>query len=990
MKISSVGFAILRTPLFPLNREIETCNPIFKEALYVSSPSLYDSIQTRRDVNISLDKYKKRASFRCTPYGLFAGLSRIGINENPVILENQIKYTRRCKIDQLFFYEILQSLDDFLLRRTYFKPNNTIYRRENELRFIEYSTINKIRNYNLVRVDAIPEIEILLKRSKKGEGMKFDELVRILTKQNVDEEEASDFIKQLISSKILIGEFELSHTDHNGLEGLLDKLIPYSQNKEVKIYYDELKRLNNKIKSLNEIPLGSGLSTYLEIKDISKKFSRSLPEGMLCNSELYKPTVKGGISQKIIDECIKSVIFLSQITKRKQNDLENFKEDFNARYGDQFIPLMEVIDDDVGLGYPITRGRNIKKSHFLDGIKLPENPDDTSHAIDNWSSFLMNLVERASKKEIEVLDLSRVVFDNKANHTDPIEFDFSAAINIYASSQSNSLIRLIGCYGPSSLNHLLRFRGNIVTDEDIESIINEEDQKYEDIILAEIVHIPHPRVANILKKGRTYKYEIPIVSKPLAKKDNTIPLSDLYVGIVEERIVLFSKKNQKEVIPRQSSSHNYGFNSIPVYRFLCDLKDQRFEKSLSWDWGALENFEYLPRVKYNNTILARRRWKFSFISLKETQIENFLRERLRLYNVPRNLLIINDDQELPINLENDFDLMINEIRKHKEIRLEENLFTEFGTFVKNKNGDHFTNEVVLPFAVSDAKIQSIKNKPALNDEIPSTYQPGSEWYYFKIYCSESFSDSLLEELIRPWVNELCTGKKIYKFFFIRYADPAYHIRIRFLTNNTDFVKEMYLLLAEPIRNRSISKIQVDTYNRELNRYGKRNIEKCESIFHYDRLAVLEIAKENLDQEKWKHAIKGIDEYLRNFQISIEEKVKLMRILSNGYLEEFRADKKTKASLSKKFRNLRNDLKAILEKDHDFHAILNRSTYIQEYIDSMDFEESNKFDLVASLIHMFLNRLFSSQQRFHELVIYDLLFKHYNSLFAQIKNASNKK
>src|SRR4030095_7389573 len=40
-------------------------------------------------------------------------------------------------------------------------------------------------------------------------------------------------------------------------------------------------------------------------------------------------------------------------------------------------------------------------------------------------------------------------------------------------------------------------------------------------------------------------------------------------------------------------------------------------------------------------------------------------------------------------------------------------------------------------------------------------------------------------------------------------------------------------------------------------------------------------------------------------------------------------------------------------------------------------------LITGLIHMFINRLFKSQQRKHELVIYDLLFQYYNSMIARM-------
>jgi hypothetical protein len=45
----------------------------------------------------------------------------------------------------------------------------------------------------------------------------------------------------------------------------------------------------------------------------------------------------------------------------------------------------------------------------------------------------------------------------------------------------------------------------------------------------------------------------------------------------------------------------------------------------------------------------------------------------------------------------------------------------------------------------------------------------------------------------------------------------------------------------------------------------------------------------------------------------------------------------------------------------------------------------KFDgVVASYIHMFVNRLLRSKQRLHEAILYDLLAQHYRSYLAKAK------
>jgi hypothetical protein len=60
--------------------------------------------------------------------------------------------------------------------------------------------------------------------------------------------------------------------------------------------------------------------------------------------------------------------------------------------------------------------------------------------------------------------------------------------------------------------------------------------------------------------------------------------------------------------------------------------------------------------------------------------------------------------------------------------------------------------------------------------IQRTFEPGSEWLYFKIYLSAKFSDNILLNIVKPAINVLLKERIITKAFFIRYTDPHYHIR----------------------------------------------------------------------------------------------------------------------------------------------------------------------------------------------------------------------
>ena len=102
------------------------------------------------------------------------------------------------------------------------------------------------------------------------------------------------------------------------------------------------------------------------------------------------------------------------------------------------------------------------------------------------------------------------------------------------------------------------------------------------------------------------------------------------VSIKNNRIILRSKKHDKEVIPCLSNAHNYSSQSLPIYHFLCDLQLQDVKPIYSFSWGILEShYDFFPRVNYKDVILSKAKW---IVSKKE--IETFLKtEDSQLFEV---------------------------------------------------------------------------------------------------------------------------------------------------------------------------------------------------------------------------------------------------------------------------------------------------------------------------------------------------------------------
>jgi len=281
--------------------------------------------------------------------------------------------------------------------------------------------------------------------------------------------------------------------------------------------------------------------------------------------------------------------------------------------------------------------------------------------------------------------------------------------------------------------------------------------------------------------------------------------------------------------------------------------------------------------------------------------------------------------------------------------------------------------------------------------IQRTFIPGSRWIYFKLYTGTKTSDKILGSNISSILRKLDNNGLIKKWFFIRYTDPDFHLRIRILVDNKSHIGEIicsfYERLKSLTQNNLIWKIQIDTYNRELERYGNELIEIAESVFFYDSECVLSIIKK-IDNEnhRWMIALKMIDSLLNDFFFDIVKKQMIMEQVSNSFKDEFGFNQYN----SKQFNIIYREKKEIIESvlndtitDVKFKSLYSpirkRSKKLISIIRELNNNSKvNKEELTVNYIHMMLNRLFLSKNRLHELVLYDFMKRYYTSEIAKSK------
>ncbi|WP_337965395.1 thiopeptide-type bacteriocin biosynthesis protein [uncultured Flavobacterium sp.] len=271
---------------------------------------------------------------------------------------------------------------------------------------------------------------------------------------------------------------------------------------------------------------------------------------------------------------------------------------------------------------------------------------------------------------------------------------------------------------------------------------------------------------------------------------------------------------------------------------------------------------------------------------------------------------------------------------------------------------------------------------------------GSEWLYYKIYTGVQTTDLILFEKFYPIILQLEKRKIIQKWFFIRYNDNDAHFRIRFLIedkkNLSKAINMLFPVLNDLLQENLVWKVQTDTYQRELERYGENTIEDSEFLFWKDSEMIIQyISLKKAFSEKdmaLLFSFCSIDSFLNSFGLSISDKLNLMNSLQISFKEEFEADKTLKSQLDKKYRELLPTIEHffsdISRKDFpDFFEIIEKkeNQIVEKVLEIKASIQIPIHDFLASHIHMMLNRQYTSKQRMYELVVYDHLYRYYKTL-----------
>jgi thiopeptide-type bacteriocin biosynthesis protein len=1030
------GFFVLRTPLLPfdeldawaegadrqvLERRLREAyeRPELREALYLASPQLCERLDEwasghGRKSLPALVSYFERAASRPTPFGLFAGCSLGEIGERTCLeLEERGRYRRHTRLDMDYLTALVRALegDGRVRRRLSYLPNSSLYRAGGRVRYAESRVDGTIRSYRLVAVEDSVELEATLARA--SEGATRDQMATALVGDEISMDEAKGFIDELIDAQVLVSDIQPALTGPEPVQALNERLAEHEETAEpakmLRVALDSLEQLDRQ-------GLGARPTEYRRVESLFEDQSAKPESSRLFQLDLTKPA-RATLGRAVVDEIARSLELVARLTPRVPDDpLDRFRAAFTERYEDREVPLMEALDEEIGIGFDVSQAA--ESAPLLAGLKLGSR-NVTGPPWEERRQVLLHLVGQALGEGRRELELSPSEIDALAPTQQARLPDALEVMATVAAASQDELDRghfrvlLRGASGAPGAGLLGRFcHADGALRARVEQHLRLEEAQRPDAVFAEIVHLPEGRVGNILLRPLFRSYEIPFLGRSGAPPQAQLPVTDLLLSVVRdgvvpgasERLVLRSRRLGREVLPRLTSAHKYSRSNLGVYRFLCELQRQGTVDVLTWDWRPLDALPFLPRVCSGRTILARARW-----NLERRDLERFsdrteaFREWCREAGLPRWIVLARDDQELVTDLDNPLSVeaLLHHLRRSERATLVE-LFPTPDELCAHGPEGRFTHEIVIPFVrVAEGRTSDRRVPP--RETVQRRFSPGSEWLYVKLYTGNGTADRLLTDVVEPVVRAALDTSAAERWFFVRYADPHFHVRLRAKGDPSRLVEEVLPLLrkeTDPFLSDGVMwRLQLDTYERELRRYGgDEGIELSEELFWHDSEAVLGIVgmlsgDEGLDA-RWRLALYGIDRLLDDFGLDLSHKRSWARGCREGFARELDIRTETKRSLGERYRAEREALDGLLGleegRDHPLapgvQLLRDRSRRFAPVIERLRAREQRLSvsldDLLWSYAHMHANRLLRGAYRAQEFVLYDLLDRVYTSRLAR--------
>ena len=474
--------------------------------------------------------------------------------------------------------------------------------------------------------------------------------------------------------------------------------------------------------------------------------------------------------------------------------LDSYRHAFLGRYGpDREVALLELLDPERGLGPP------------TGGAQRPQSPAESAavaarHATlrriavqalrdrrivaeldEATDAALRTAVPSASTAPISA-DLSIFVLAHNVADVDAGNFRLMIGPNLGAQSAGRNLGRFADVLdGPATVA--------------LAAVAAAEIEHDPAALHAEVVYLPlSSRSANVAIRPCVYGHEVLVTGVPGGRPDGPIPVSELLVGVRDGR--LYVRWPGMPGALHVHAGHMLTPHAAPVAcRFLEDVARGSRVGLSTFQWGPLTDLPFLPRIELERVVLSPAQWRIDALQRAEAlppdddRFEEMLARWRAEWMVPRRVYLTTGDNRLLLDLEAPAQVAelredLRRVRRNGSVLLQEPLPGPEHAWLEGPAGRHLV-ELVVPLVQRSAPAASFQPLDDPPVSVPAAARadrirpPGSDWLYAKLYGPRNGQDELLAGTIRRFCEIALGSGLAERWFFVRYADPQPHLRLRF-------------------------------------------------------------------------------------------------------------------------------------------------------------------------------------------------------------------
>jgi thiopeptide-type bacteriocin biosynthesis protein len=705
------------------------------------------------------------------------------------------------------------------------------------------------------------------------------------------------------------------------------------------------------------------------------------------------------LPRRVLHEMGRCIDLLVGMTPAGQDELAPFRDAFERRFGTRRIPLLEALDPDYGVRLEPAPG--VHTGSDADRIRRQR--------------VLLELIERGRSApgavvELGDSDLARLSAQRPAEL--PRSFAMVASlIGADAAAVARGDFQLVepGIMGSSGVRLLGRLcRGDPELEANVREHLRREAALESNAILAEVSVAPETDAGlNVTQRPVLRDWEIEYGGASGAPPARRLEPSDLLVSVENGEVVLHSARLERRVIPSCSTAMNPLWVSLPAARLLLSIAYQRVTGFLGWGWGELGDAPALPRVIHGRTIFCLRRWNVSagefanvaggtdapgFRRLQEWRIGRGL-PRTVAFDHPKSRLLVDFGNVLSV------DAFLAAVQSLDMLRFVEVAAAEQSP-VQGPDG-HYAHELIVPFTLGrpTARPEQRTRRPSRHVSASQRrFEPGTDWLYANLYGSISAADRVLVDYLAPLVAALRESDLIDRWFFVRYADPAAHLRVRFHGRPGDLLGDVLPALSDAtapaLAKGLLYRISLDTYEREVERYGgSQGVELMEQAAEADSEAVIELLGHPVSAVQRRHlTVASLAALYADAALPIDMRhqccVRLRASWAPGSDESLGAllgagERSERADVARTVAGLQHadaepTVVALRNRSRDLRPILGRL----RALDGQGVLERPFDDVMCSLAHMGVNRLLRRGGNHDELRVHDALARLYEARIAR--------